>query len=434
VQPLKVGIAGAARGAGFVTGIEAMPAAAVLHAVYDPSEAARAAFAQAHGIEHSVTDYGQLLALCDVVVVSSPQQHHAPQAIAALEAGVHVLSEVPAVVSLEQAADLVAAARRSGAAYAMAENYCYTRSNLVVRAMAREGMFGDLYYGEGEYLHEMKGYHTTPDGSPTWRYHWQVGRDGFTYPTHSLGPLLQWFDDRVVSVSCVGSGRHTDSEHEIQDSIVMLARTRNGALLRTRLDLLSNRPHLMDYYSLQGTEGAFEAARTPGAEPRRPPEGGQPGRQLGAAGQLRRPIPAEAVRRRSRCGRPLGCRPLAHPGLRAQHPCRRAARAGRLSRIGHDIARGDLGTIDRPGWRLDRRAESTLRDRRYRCRPRPRSAVGLIATARLDPGRPTQELMHESSDNDRPDVPDPPAGTGPPSTGGDPGRCELRPASTPRLA
>lgn len=265
MQPLKIGIAGAARGAGFVTGVEAMPDDAVLHAVYDPSEAARATFATAHRVEHSVDTFGRLLDLCDLVVVSSPQHHHAPQAIAALEAGVHVLSEVPAVVSLEQAAGLVEATRRSGASYAMAENYCYTRSNLVVRAMAREGMFGELYYGEGEYLHEMKGYHTTPDGSPTWRYHWQVGRDGFTYPTHSLGPLLQWFDDRVVSVSCVGSGRHTDPEHEIQDSIVMLARTRGGALLRTRLDLLSNRPHLMDYYSLQGTAGAFEAPRTPGA-------------------------------------------------------------------------------------------------------------------------------------------------------------------------
>lgn len=265
MKPLKVGIAGAARGAGFVTGVEAMPDAAVLHAVYDPSEAARAAFVHAHGVEHAMDSFGQLLDLCDLVVVSSPQHHHAPQAIAALDAGVHVLSEVPAVVSVEQAAELVAATRRSGASYAMAENYCYTRTNLVVRAMAREGMFGDLYYGEGEYLHEMKAYHTTPGGSPTWRHHWQVGRDGFTYPTHSLGPLLQWFDDRVVSVSCVGSGRHTDPEHEIQDSIVMLARTRNGALLRTRLDLLSNRPHLMDYYSLQGTAGAFEAPRTPGA-------------------------------------------------------------------------------------------------------------------------------------------------------------------------
>jgi len=266
MHPLKIGISGAARGAGFVAGVAAMPDAAVLHAVYDPVETARTEFARTHGVEHVGSAYEQLLDLCDLVIVSSPQQHHAPQAIAALNAGVHVLSEVPAVVSLDQAADLVAATRTSGASYSMAENYCYTRSNLVVRAMCRAGMFGDLYYGEGEYLHEMKTLHTTPDGSPTWRYHWQVGRDGFTYPTHSLGPLLQWFGDRVVAVSCVGSGRHTDPEHEIQDSVVMLARTRGGALLRTRLDLLSNRPHLMDYYSLQGTEGAFEAPRTPGAQ------------------------------------------------------------------------------------------------------------------------------------------------------------------------
>ena len=50
MKPLKVGIAGAARGAGFVTGVEAMPDAAVLHAVYDPSESARSAFVQAHGV------------------------------------------------------------------------------------------------------------------------------------------------------------------------------------------------------------------------------------------------------------------------------------------------------------------------------------------------------------------------------------------------
>ena len=37
-----------------------------------------------------------------------------------------------------------------------------------------------------------------------------------------------------------------------------------GALLKIRLDLLSNRPHLMDYYSLQGTLGAYESARVPG--------------------------------------------------------------------------------------------------------------------------------------------------------------------------
>jgi predicted dehydrogenase len=266
--PLRVGVAGAPRGGGFVAGLRAAAGAATLAAVYDPDPGARQRFAGDHGVDVVCASYHELLDHCDLVIVSSPQQHHVAQAIMALDSGIHVLSEVPAAVSLEQARDLVAAVRRSNARYMLAENYCYIRSNLVVGAMARAGVFGDLYYGEGEYLHEMRQFHHTPNGSPTWRYYWQVGRIGHTYPTHSLGPLLQWFDDRVVAVSCTGTGRHTDPEHEIDDTVMLLCRTSRGALLRVRFDLLSNRPHLMDYYSVQGTGGAYEAPRAPDQQPR----------------------------------------------------------------------------------------------------------------------------------------------------------------------
>src|SRR4051794_5578188 len=140
----------------------------------------------------------------DAVVVATPMPFHAPQAALALEAGKHVLSEVPAATDLEQCWRLVQAVRASGRRYMMAENYCYMKPNVLVRELARRGMFGDLYFGEGEYIHELKGLNErTP-----WRRRWQTGRNGNTYPTHSLGPLLQWFDDRVVSVACFGSGHH----------------------------------------------------------------------------------------------------------------------------------------------------------------------------------------------------------------------------------
>lgn len=265
--PLRVGIAGAVRGTGFLTVMRHNAERAALTAVYDPVPEALVAFGSRSGVQKLCTSFDELLDKVDVVVLSSPQQHHTPQAVAALERGIHVLSEVPAAVSSEQAQQLVGAVRASTAKYAMAENYCYTRPNLIVREMVRAGSFGDLYYGEGEYLHEMKSWHTTPAGDPTWRYHWQVGRDGNPYPTHSLGPLLQWFDDRVVSVSCVGTGRHTDPEHELQDTTILLARTSRGRLLRLRFDLLSNRPELWDYYTIQGTQGAYEAARTSAASP-----------------------------------------------------------------------------------------------------------------------------------------------------------------------
>ncbi len=260
---VRIGVAGAPRGASFLAGLAGYADRAEIAAVYEPDPEAREAFARRTGIAVAPT-YEAMLAGVDAVIVASPQQHHAPQAIMALQRGVHVLSEVPAAVSLEQAQALLAAVRQSQATYMLAENYCYSQANLTVRAMARAGLFGDLYFGEGEYLHEMKGWHTDAAGRPTWRYFWQVGRGGHTYPTHSIGPLLQWFQDRITAVSCVGSGRHTDPEHEIDDTVLLLARTARGALLRIRLDLLSNRPHLMDYYSLQGTRGAYEAPRADG--------------------------------------------------------------------------------------------------------------------------------------------------------------------------
>lgn len=269
-KPLRVGIAGAPRGAGYVVGARAAAEAGLarLDAVYDPDAEAAGRFAAEHGLETTCRSFEELIGAVDLVVLSSPQHHHVPQAVAALGAGVHVLSEVPAAVSLEQATELVGAVRASSARYMMAENYCYTRPNLVVAAMARSGAFGDLYYGEGEYIHEVRNLQRTAGGERTWRSYWQAGRNGVTYPTHSLGPLVQWFGDRVVAVSCVGSGRHTAPEHEIEDTVVLLARTSRGALLRIRLDMLSNRPHLMDYFSLQGTAGAYEAPRSGADEPR----------------------------------------------------------------------------------------------------------------------------------------------------------------------
>ena len=48
----------------------------------------------------------------------------------------------------------------------------------------------------------------------------------------------------------------------------MLCRLASGGLVRIRADMLSNRPHAMTNYSLQGTEGCYESARAPGESDR----------------------------------------------------------------------------------------------------------------------------------------------------------------------
>ena len=44
----------------------------------------------------------------------------------------------------------------------------------------------------------------------------------------------------------------------------MLAKTAKGGLIKIRVDMLSERPHAMTNYALQGTKGCYESARNRG--------------------------------------------------------------------------------------------------------------------------------------------------------------------------
>lgn len=266
-KQLKIGIVGACgRGASFKSACDAVPEVKV-RAVCDTYVEGLEQARQRLGAEEKYADFGEMLEKCelDAVIVGTPMHFHVPQSIAALDRGLHVLSEVPAGVSVDECRDLVIAARRSKGVYMMAENYTYLKENVLVRELVKAGLFGQTYFAEGEYIHELKGLNE----QTKWRRKWQTGINGNTYPTHSLGPILQWMPgDRVASVACAGSGHHhTDAsgrEYEQEDSILSLNRMTSGGLVKLRIDMLSDRPHAMTNYQLQGTDGAYESPRSPG--------------------------------------------------------------------------------------------------------------------------------------------------------------------------
>lgn len=257
---IKVGLVGR-RGRAFTNALQSM-SDVELTAVCDINEDVANELARTYRIPHVYTEFEALLdSDVDAIVVATPMPLHVPQSVAALKAGKHVLSEVPAAVSLEECWELLETVNASGKTYMMAENCCYFKENVLVRELVRKGFFGDVYFGIGEYIHELKALNEqTP-----WRRVWQTGRNGNTYPTHSVGPLLQWIDDRAVSVVCLGSGHHyVDAQgrkYENEDTTITLVKLANGGLLQLRLDMLSNRPDCPTYYSLQGTKGCYEAPR-----------------------------------------------------------------------------------------------------------------------------------------------------------------------------
>lgn len=255
-KQLKVGVAGLRRGSDLLPVVDAR-ADSVLAAVCDVNPDALKPYAAREGVP-CYEDYSEMLdSGIDVVIVATPMHLHAPMSAAALEQGIHVFSEVAAATSIEQCRELVRAVRASSATYMMGENCCYMKPFALVANMARAGLFGELYYAEADYVHEVRPF----PGANRWRDTWLFGRRGPTYITHPLGTVLNWLDDRVVTVSCMGTGAHVRPESENDDSSVMLCRTAKGALVKIRHDEMSPRPMTHNYAALQGTKGAYEAAR-----------------------------------------------------------------------------------------------------------------------------------------------------------------------------
>ncbi|WP_233198821.1 MULTISPECIES: oxidoreductase [Luteimonas] len=80
----------------------------------------------------------------DVVVIASPNATHAPLAIAALEAGRHVVVDKPFTVDLAEADAVVATSRRVGRTVSVFHNRRWDADFLALRALCDRGAFGTV--------------------------------------------------------------------------------------------------------------------------------------------------------------------------------------------------------------------------------------------------------------------------------------------------
>lgn len=304
-RPLRFAVVGARRGRTFVRSAQQFPDLVRLVAVCDTSAAALAEWS-ADASVRCYDDYQHVLhdAEIDAVCLATPVPLHARQAIAALEAGKHVLSEVTAAYEIDEAWELVAAVERSGQTYMMAENYCFMRDVLMVQNMVEQGVFGELTFAEGSYIHDCRDLYFDTNGDLTWRGDIRHTRNGNTYPTHSLGPACRWLGvnrtDRLKTTATWQSRsrslahyarrnhpqRREYSGNEFwphADTVTTLIRTQNEALIESRIDWASARPHHMTLYGLQGTTAAFVSSADPHLEPLIWIEGRSPGSATGVA-------------------------------------------------------------------------------------------------------------------------------------------------------
>lgn len=279
--PLRMAVIGASRGKTFIDASKIEGIGIELAAICDRNEGALEPWRNLSGVR-TCTDYDEILADSgiDAVCLATPVPLHARQAIEAMNAGKHVLSEVTAGYAVEELHELVATVERTGCTYMLAENYCFREPVMQVAHMVSEGIFGDIIHAGGAYVHDCRQLYFNSDGSLTWRGELQRQKPGNWYPTHSLGPVAQWLGigktDRFSRAATWHSKKTGAIAHYAEKYLDQVAdpamrqadywsrtmttsllHTASGVLAEIIVDTTSPRPHNMVRYELQGTTASF---------------------------------------------------------------------------------------------------------------------------------------------------------------------------------
>ena len=144
----------------------------------------------------------------DLVFTATPWEWHVPVMLAAMKAGKHAATEVPAAMTIDDCWALVEAAEKHKRHAVMMENCNYDRPEMMVLNMVQKGVLGEVVHAEGGYLHDLREIKFEKKDEGLWRRAWSRKLDGNPYPTHGLGPVANCLDinrgdrfDYLVSMS-----------------------------------------------------------------------------------------------------------------------------------------------------------------------------------------------------------------------------------------
>lgn len=139
-----------------------------LELVCDVTEALASAAAQRFGFGRHVTDWRKLVEdpAVEVVDICVPSHLHKPIALAAIAAGKHVYCEKPVGLDSAEAAEIAAAAVRTGVRNLV--GYSYLRNPVIglARKLIDEGAIGDVVHFRGAHNED---YLADPDAPFVWR-------------------------------------------------------------------------------------------------------------------------------------------------------------------------------------------------------------------------------------------------------------------------
>jgi predicted dehydrogenase len=200
MEKARVGLIGLGFGSEFIPIYQAHPKAEVA-AICQRTRSKLDEVGDRFGIATRYTDFREVLTdpEVDFVHINSPIPDHAPQTIAALKAGKHVMCTVPMATTLDEAKEIVGLVRETGLKYMMAETVVYSREYLFIKELYDKGELGKIQYLAASHPQDMEG----------WPDYWK-DMVPMHYATHVVSPLMAMVDGMADYVSCFGSGTIND--------------------------------------------------------------------------------------------------------------------------------------------------------------------------------------------------------------------------------
>jgi len=188
-----------------------------------------------------------------VASVTTINHMHYPHALAAVEAGLHVLCEKPMALAPEQVDGLVAAAEGRGVFTHVGHVVRWYSAVAELKRRADEGAFGDFYYGEADYFHEYVGEWKTK--AATGGSSWLMGG------IHAVD-LLLWFmgyDSPIAEVYSAWQPARWRRDYDYETSCVAILRFADGRLGKLATDAETCTPYTFRL-RLHGTRGGVNQA------------------------------------------------------------------------------------------------------------------------------------------------------------------------------
>ena len=205
----------------------------------------------AFNIERRYTDYKELLAQPDIdaVIIVTPDREHKDMAIAALEAGKHVLCEKPLALTREECVEIAEAVKKSDKKFMVGQICRYTPAFKAAKEIIDRGDIGELMFVESEYAHDYE--KILKPGN--WR--WDPLRNGVVGGGCHAVDLLRWVAGDPEEVQAYSNHKIFDPDLPYDDTTIAIMKFPNNVIGKVFVSVACKRNYTMRslFYGTKGT-------------------------------------------------------------------------------------------------------------------------------------------------------------------------------------